>query len=73
LVAEPELSYAVKKNKIKAMSITISSIKEQEESNYEYWIGLTPEQRWAEHFKLLQGVYGKEKKKLKTVDRIIFD
>jgi hypothetical protein len=53
--------------------ITMSSLKEQEELNYIYWLSLSPEERWAEHFKLLQTIYGRNKNNKKTGYRIIFE
>lgn len=52
-------------------SITISTITEQEESNYRYWLSLTLEERWAEHYKLLKRVYSTKNKP--SDNRIIFD
>lgn len=54
-------------------SITISTLNEQEESNYIYWLSLTPEERWAEHYKLLQRMYGKKNDNRISDYKIIFD
>lgn len=69
-VKEPTAVYS---NKKESNSIAISTLKEQEESNYIYWLRLTPEERWAEHYKLLQRVYVLKKSNNAPVDRIIFD
>jgi hypothetical protein len=66
---EPAALYGNRNEK----SIIISSLNEQDESNYRYWLSLSPEERWAEHYKLLQRVYGVGKKNKPTVLRIIFD
>lgn len=70
LLSDPEVVYGKKAKQ--SESINISSLNEQEESNYRYWLSLTPEQRWAEHFKLLLRVYGKRDNK-ETGNRIIID
>lgn len=67
---EPEGVYS-KMGKEPIGSITISTITEQEESNYRYWLSLTPEERWAEHYKLLKRIYGSKNKP--SDNRIIFD
>jgi hypothetical protein len=54
-------------------SITFSSITEQEELNYTFWLSLSPEERWAEHYKLLQRVYSTKKNNKDTDNKIIFD
>jgi hypothetical protein len=69
-VNEPQGVYS-KAGKESIGSITISTITEQEESNYRYWLSLTPEERWAEHYKLLKRVYGIKNKP--SDNRIIFD
>jgi hypothetical protein len=69
-VNEPRPGYS---NKKESNSITISTLKGQEESNYIYWLSLTPEERWAEHYKLLQRIYSLKKSKKSSADRIIFD
>jgi uncharacterized protein (UPF0262 family) len=59
----------VKKN------ITFSSTEEQEESNYRYWLSLTPLQRLELHFRLLNQLYSEEIKKNRNrrYKTIIFD
>ena len=69
-VREPSVTYEAKNG---IAPITFSTNKEQEESNYLYWLSLTPEERWAEHFKLLQSVYGKIPFSKNNRSRIVFD
>ncbi len=53
-------------------TIVISSVKEQEESNYNYWLSLTPIQRLEAHYKLITALYKDELKKNKdTYDKTI--
>ena len=49
-------------------TITISSFKEQEESNYEYYQQLTPGQRLELHYWLITGVFGLRKEEYKVED-----
>ena len=57
-------------------AVTISSFEEMRNDNYRHWLSLTPEQRLAEHYKLLIQVYNYkdeiEKNKQPLYDAIIF-
>ena len=70
-LSEPAVPYSAKGD-YSGERIIISTLTEQEESNYKYWLSLTPEQRLAEHYKLLQKIYGGVRDKDEG-NRIVFD
>lgn len=50
--------------------IVISTLEQQEEANYTYWLSLSPEQRLALHYKMITTIYKDElnkKRKDKTI------
>jgi hypothetical protein len=56
-------------------SITISTVEEQEEANYRYWLCLTPEQRFELHYTMITHFFADaiEKNKRTRKHRIIFE
>ncbi|MCX6231404.1 MAG: hypothetical protein NTZ33_07665 [Bacteroidetes bacterium] len=55
--------------------IVISSITEQENDNYDYWLSLTPKQRLEVHYNLITMLYSDklEKNRNKPYKTIIID
>ena len=53
--------------------LTVSTLAEQEESNYLYWLSLTPSQRIANATALIRKVYAYELSRPSKKKRIIFD
>jgi len=52
-ISEPEISYSSSLlQQTEGKLITISSLEEQEEANYKYWLSLTPLQRFQLHYKM---------------------
>ena len=66
---EPLSAYLTSKEYFnKPGTITVSSFKEQEESNYEYWKQLTPGQRLELHYWLISGAFNLRKKEDQVED-----
>jgi hypothetical protein len=53
--------------------IIFSSMHDQEQSNYQYWLSLTPEQRIASVTRLIREIFAEELKKPRKSNRIMFD
>ena len=53
--------------------ISFSSLQQQEEDNYTYWLSLTPEQRIANATSLIRKVFADQLKQPGKPNRIIFD
>jgi hypothetical protein len=53
--------------------IIFSSIHDQEQSNYQYWLSLNPEQRIASVTRLIREIFAEELKKPRKSNRIMFD
>ena len=65
---EPAIAYSSGYKKL-----TVSTVAEQEQSNYLYWLSLTPSQRIANATELIRSVYADELSKPAKTKRIIFD
>jgi len=65
-VNDPAVGYGLRR------TIKLSSLKEQEEDNYRYWLSLTPEQRIASVTALIERIFAD---KLRTArnNRLFFD
>jgi hypothetical protein len=57
---------------ISLQTITISTLADQEEANYRYWLKLTPEKRLELHYMLISEIYLKELNREKNKYNIIF-
>lgn len=66
-VNDPAIAFGIKR------SIKLSSLKEQEEENYRYWLSLTPEQRVANSTALIKNVFADQLKSAKKNNRLFFD
>jgi len=53
--------------------LTVSSVAEQEQDNYLYWLSLSPSQRIANATELIRSIYADELSKPAKTKRIIFD
>ena len=53
--------------------LTVSTVAEQEQSNYLYWLSLTPSQRIANATELIRSIYADELRKPAKTKRIIID
>ena len=53
--------------------LTVSTVAEQEQSNYLYWLSLTPSQRIANATELIRSIYADELSKPAKTKRIIID
>jgi len=51
-VSETQVSYQLSTGQTPDREIIISSLDEQEEANYMYWLSLTPLQRLELHYKM---------------------
>jgi hypothetical protein len=69
-VSEPGVAYHRETNSKK---IIFSSIHDQEQDNYLYWLSLKPEQRIANVTQLIREIFAEELKKPRTSNRILFD
>jgi hypothetical protein len=54
------------------ISLTVSSMEEQDEDNYSYWRSLSPRRRLALHLKMAKEVYKEELKNTVAYDKIYF-
>jgi hypothetical protein len=68
LVDEPFVLYETNEN----ISLTVSSMEEQDEDNYAYWRSLSPKQRLVLHLKMAKKLYKKELKHSVLYDKIYF-
>ncbi len=62
---EPLVNY---KNTSHKKKMIISSLQEQEEDNYDYWLSLTPIQRLQAHYQLIKIIYKDQLKNNKDID-----
>ena len=53
--------------------ITFSTLEEQEEENYRYWLSLAPEQRLENVTFIIKKIYAKELAQPSKSNRIFFD
>jgi len=66
-VNEPQVEY-------RKQEITFfNSFEEMNEHQYRHWINLNPEQRLAEHYALVTGVYDYKDSVSPSYDKIYFD
>jgi hypothetical protein len=64
IVSEPNADYTISSKQ--ENTIILSSLKEQEEANYIYWLSLTPEKRFELHYNLVTHFFSDEIKKNKN-------
>ena len=69
-VSEPGVVYQKETNSKK---IIFSSVHDQEQDNYLYWLSLAPEQRIASVTKLIREIFAEELKKPRASNNIVFD
>jgi hypothetical protein len=69
-VSEPALSY---QKETKAKKIIFSTVQDQENENYLYWLSLTPEARIASVTRIIKEIYAEELAKPCSSNRISFD
>ncbi len=67
-VVEPLIEYSAKSKKI-----TISTLAEQEQDNYLFWLSLTPAERIAHVTVLIRNIYADQLSLPSKTKRIIFD
>lgn len=73
MVSEPESVYLTSlRHQAEGKEIVISSLEEQEEANYLYWLSLTPVQRFELHYKMISIIYKDALMKKKKTNKIIF-
>lgn len=70
VVSEPGVVYLKETNSKK---IIFSSVHDQEQDNYLYWLSLAPEQRLASVTQLIMEIFAEELKKPRASNRILFD
>lgn len=70
MVNETLATYA---SECKPKKLVISTLAEQEQSNYLYWLSLTPSQRIANATELIRSVYADELRQPAKTKGIIFD
>ena len=63
---EPKPEYSSKR-------LFFSTLSEQEEENYRYWLSLTPEQRIANTTSLISNIFADQLRLPRIHNRIIFD
>ncbi len=68
-VSEPAIVYRKEANSKK---IIFSSIQDQDQDNYRYWLSQTPEERLASVTRLIREIFAEELEKPSN-NRIIFD
>lgn len=72
-VSEPDVSNLLSSAQQIRSEIIISTLEEQEEANYLYWLSLTPTQRLELHYKMITAIYKDTlMKKIKNNQKIIF-
>jgi len=69
-VNEPGLVW---KHETTSKKIIFSSQHDQEQSNYQYWLSLTPEQRIASVTQMISEIFAEELKRPRKSNRIMFD
>jgi len=68
--SEPGVVY---QNETNSKKIIISSVHDQEQDNYRYWLSLTPEQRIASVTQMIREIFTEELKRPRKSNRIMFD
>jgi uncharacterized protein (UPF0262 family) len=63
---EPKPEYSSKR-------LIFSTLSEQEEENYRYWLSITPEQRIANTTSLIRHIFADQLRESRAHNRIIFD
>jgi hypothetical protein len=72
-VSEPDVVYTVSSaHQTSNNEIIVSSLKDQEEANYRYWLSLSPEKRFELHYKMITHFFADELKKKRSTRKISF-
>ena len=72
---EPDVVYTASSAHLNSNNeIIVSSLNEQEEANYLYWLSLSPEQRFELHYKMITHFFADEiaKNKKRKNNKITF-
>ena len=69
-VSEPDVAY---QKEMDSKKLIFSSVQNQEQDNYLFWLRLTPEQRIASVTQLIREIFAEELKKPRASNRILFD
>ncbi len=66
---EPLIKYGV----LKPIKLIVSTLADQDQDNYQYWLTLTPAQRIANVTALIRKIYARQLSEPPKKERIIFD